>query len=189
MTERLVRGYALVGTLAYLNTTLAKEKPAVLAQLSPDVRSAVDGYREVQWYPIHHWCELLRGIAATANGDEAAAIELLSKTGQSIGTLAMSTFLRLLLKIMTPSLFSTKLPSIWERDNNSGRIVRESFDAEKRRWVYRLEDVEGYDYLGPVGKGYTVLAMKQMGKEAKVTMTGWSLKTPGPKEIVYTVEW
>src|SRR5262249_11391042 len=153
-------------TLAYLDGPLAKDKPAVLQQLSPDVRSAVSRYKEIEWYPIRHWCEILRGIASLAGNDEQAALELLSNAGTSIAQLATSTFLRLLLRVMTPSVFSKKLPSIWERDNNSGRIVLESFDADARRWVYRLADVEGYDYLGPVGRGYTVFAMKQMGKVA-----------------------
>src|SRR5690242_2572088 len=129
MTERLIRGYALLGTLSYLDGVLAKDKPAVLEQLSPEIRSAIGSYKQVEWYPIRHWCELLRGIAATAGDDEKRAIELLSNCGESIGQLAMTTFLKLLLKIMTPSVFSSKLPSIWERDNNSGKIVRDSFDG------------------------------------------------------------
>ncbi|HLU65334.1 MAG TPA: hypothetical protein VKZ63_03635, partial [Kofleriaceae bacterium] len=100
------------------------------------------------------------------------------------------TFFRVLLKIMTPSLFAKKLPSFWERDQKGGRFECDVSKVDDRQIQLRLVDVADYDYIGPVSVGFLEFAFNAMGKRGfKVVMPGYSLAQPAQRDIDFHVTW
>lgn len=191
MGDFKTRGYSMLGTLKYIDSVIGAEgKERIVAQLSPDVRDALSSYKEIGWYPSHHFSELLRGIVKEGESTNQVAEEALVKTGQFVAGLAVNTFLRLLMKVLTPSLFAKKIPSLWERDNQGGLIEADLKDADSGKIVFNLRDVGGYDYIVPVAGGWISFAMQAMGKtvlERKIS--GWTLEQPGPANARIDLRW
>jgi hypothetical protein len=191
MTSFQTRGYSMLGTQKFIDTAYdAALRQRIRDQLSPEVREKVGTYRDVEWYPAQHFIELLRGIALGAGTNEEKAREELIRAGHFIAGLAASTFLRLVMKVLTPTLFAKKIPSLWARDNQGGYFETDLSDAGNGKIVFRLREVEGYDYIGPVAVGWIDFAMQTMGKKVvERTISGWSLEKPGPAEIRIDLRW
>jgi hypothetical protein len=185
------RGYSMISTLKFIDTAYdTPTKKRIFDQLSDEVRSSVGSYRDIEWYGTQHFSELLRGIAAVGEGNEDRAREELTRAGQFIAGVAASTFLKLLMKVLTPTLFAKKIPSLWERDNQGGAIETDLREADAGKIVFLLRDVGGYDYIAPVAVGWIAFAMQAMGKKVlDRTLTGWTLAEPGPANARIDLRW
>jgi hypothetical protein len=87
-------------------------------------------------------------------------------------------------------LFAKKLEKIWARDHDFGAIKTDISRAGENLIRIRIEDVEGYDFIGPLAVGYFRFAIGSMGKKGlDVDMTGWSLAKPGPRDLDYKITW
>src|SRR5258707_4380639 len=119
MSENLTRGYTMLGTLSFIDKNYDNAtRERLYRTLSPNVRGSIGTYKPVEWYDRIHFVELLRGIASL-QGTETGAYKELVRCGQSVAEMATNTFLKLLMKILTPTLFAQKIPDIWLRDNRS----------------------------------------------------------------------
>jgi hypothetical protein len=185
------RGYSVASTLKFIDATYdAPTRQRILDQCSPEVKSGGGKYKDIDWYSAMHFTELLRGIAATRGGSDEAAREELVRTGHFIANVAANTFLRLFMRVLTPPLFAKKIPSLWDRDNQGGRMETDLSKADEGRIVVLLRDVAGYDYVAPVAVGWVAFAMQAMGKTVLGrTLTGWSLAQPGPSEARIDLSW
>jgi hypothetical protein len=185
------RGYSMIGTLKFIDATYDETaKARIMEQLSPEVRKAIGTYREIEWYDAKHFSELLRGIAKEAGDGDAAAEAALVKSGHFIASIAASTFLRLLMRVLTPSLFAKKIPSLWTRDNQGGAIETDMSEADNGRIVFHVVDVGGYDYIVPVAAGWIAFAMEAMGEKVlERKIIGWSAGEPGPKTARIDLRW
>jgi hypothetical protein len=181
----------MMSTLKFIDTGYeAPVRQRILDQLSPEVRRTVGTYKEIDWYPSAHFSELLRGIAAAGGASDEQAREELVRAGQFIAGVAASTFLKLLMKVLTPTLFAKKIPSLWERDNQGGSIETDLSQADAGQIVFWLRDVGGYDFIAPVAVGWIEFAMQAMGRKVlERTLSGWSLAQPGPAEARIDLRW
>ncbi len=191
MATFMTRGYSMVSTLRFIEETYDSERQErIFAQLSPEVRSALRTYKGIEFYPVQHFTELLRGIAKEAGDDETAVRNEIARAGEFIAGVATSTFLKLLMKVLTPTLFAKKLPSLWERDNQGGQFVADVSKADEGRLTLELKDIEGYDYIGPIALGWVRFAMSAMGEKVlESSLEGWSLANPSPKTVTLRLRW
>jgi hypothetical protein len=191
MAEFKTRGYSVTSTLKFIDATYdVPTRQRILDQCSPEVKSTSGKYKDIEWYPAAHFSELLRGIAATRGGSDEGAREELVRAGQFIANVAANTFLKLFMKVLTPPLFAKKIPSLWDRDNQGGRMETDLSKADEGRIVFFLQDVGGYDYIAPVAVGWVAFAMQAMGKTVlERTLTGWSLAQPGPAQARIDLSW
>jgi hypothetical protein len=187
----MMRGYTMMGCMAYIDEHYDEPtRKRIYDGLSPEVRGQMTTYKRVDWYPRIHLVEFMRGIASVQGGDQAKAFEELVSCGESVARDAATTFLRLLMKILTPVLFAKKIPDIWERDSKGGKMVADASRVDERVMVMRLTDVEAFDHVGPLACGWIRFAMTAMGKKGVVvTAAEWSLATPGPRDLTLTVTW
>ncbi|MCA9590120.1 MAG: hypothetical protein KC657_32675 [Myxococcales bacterium] len=154
------------------------------------MRSALRTYKGIEFYPVQHFTELLRGIAKEAGDDETTVRNEIARAGEFIAGVATSTFLKLLMKVLTPTLFAKKLPSLWERDNQGGQFVADVSKADEGRLTLELKDIEGYDYIGPIALGWVRFAMSAMGEKVlESSLEGWSLANPSPKTVTLRLRW
>ena len=179
-----------MGTLAFIRQSCNEgEQTRALAQLSPEVREMLPRLKRVDWYPRAQWIELLRAVVSIHH-DPVQSYEDLVSCGRYIAEDATNTFLRLLMKMLTPGLFARKFPEFWRRDNQGGRIEVDAARINENRVVMYIKDVEGFDHIGPVGAGYISFAMGAItGKPIQIALESWSLDRPGPPEVRYEVSW
>jgi hypothetical protein len=187
----MIRGYSVRQQLNFLETQYApgvSEKLA--AQIPQDVRRALAEIKPAEWYPRQYSVHVLRAIASHGGNDERAVHDDLVRCGTFIATEATNTFLRLLMKMLTPVLFAKKIPDFWKRDMQGGHFEVDTSGAASGHIRLSLCDIEGFDHIGLISIGFLSFTMKAMGKhDAKVTQHGWSLATPGAKKVTYDLTW
>ena len=102
-----------------------------------------------------------------------------------------NTFMKLLMRMLTPAMFIRKFPDFWRRDMSSGNVSIFDDDLEKKRFSIHVTDVEGFDYLGPVGVGYLGYVLDRiLGHDStKLNLLDFEFQNPGPAEFTYRVSW
>ena len=191
MSERTVRGYMFFGAGKYLEKTYDDAtRAAVCERMSPRVRTLMERVDNVTWYPMEDIKEVLGAIAAYHHRTDGKAREALQDVGSCICETATNTFLKLIMKVLTPSLFTAKLPDFWRRDHKFGALAPHLFDAKQRRMTISLIDVERYDYIGPVAEGFIRFALNGVFNYKNVrSKYDWTLDNPGPASIDYEFTW
>ena len=189
--EPMIRGYSVKQQLNFLQT---QYDPAVseqlLGQIPAEVRMGLTDVQPAQWYPRQYSVEILRAIASHRGDDEQAVKEDLVRCGTFIATEASNTFLKILMKMLTPTLFAKKIPDFWRRDQKGGRFEVDTSNAKEGNLMLELCDVKGFDHIGLIGIGWISFGLKAMGKDdVVVSQTGWELGNPGPEKISYDVRW
>jgi len=189
-TKPMIRGYSLQQTAKYLDTQF---EPSVHRRVCTDlpetVRSAMGSFQPGEWYPREYSSALFRAIAQAKNNEQDSYQDLV-RCGEFIATEATNTFLKLLMRIMSPTLFAKKVPEFWKRDQRGGYFESDVSGADHALIKMRLADVEGYDHIGIVSIGWIQFGMVALGKKnVKIAQKGWSFTRPGPREIEYEVTW
>jgi hypothetical protein len=177
MAENQMRGYGILSAVAYLRKAAGEQQAQrILDGLSPETKKELGTATEANWCSSKSVAELYTAIASLGNGDEKAAQTHLIECGKHAARDASNTFLRLLMKMLTPKLFAKKLPDIWARDCTVGKITTEVFEDKIRN---HLTGVAAFDHIGPVCVGYVTFALEAMGKSiTKTELHGWSLAAP-----------
>src|SRR5262249_7139180 len=123
--------------------------------------------------------------------DEEGSYKDLVASGSFVAAEATNTFLKLLLKVLTPVLYAKKTPDFWARDHRgSGHFEVDAQNADKGRIIMRLVGADGFDHVGIAGIGFLTFGLTAMGKrDFKITQRGWSLATPSPHEVIYDIAW
>src|SRR6185437_12990711 len=104
---------------------------------------------------------------------------------------AMNTFLRILMKMMTPALYCKKTPEIWARDHRgNGTYEVDLSKADQNHIEMKYVGGEGFDHIGIAFVGFMTYSFPAMGKkDFTISQTGWSLATPSPREILFRFDW
>jgi hypothetical protein len=184
-----IRGYSLRQTARYLETKFDPDtRKRVIDAMPAGSRSMLSSFDAAEWYPREHSSVLFRAIAAARGGEDA--YQDLVNCGEFIASEATNTFLRLLMRIMTPTLFAKKVPEFWKRDHRGGHFEVDVSRADDGRIGMKLVDVEDYDHIGIVSIGWIQFGMTALGKKGvTIKQDGWSLGSPRPKSVSYEVNW
>jgi hypothetical protein len=184
-----VRGYMVLNAASFLKKQLGeREAKAVFDTFPADVRAAIDTAKPADWVPISAFSHITRAIASRAKGDEAKAQDLLVTCGLYMAEEASNTFLKLLLRMITPGLFIKKIPDIWSRDCSRGKLVPDELTSD--RLVVRTMDMEGFDHVVCTAAGFVTFVLKTMGKSVqKTTIHGWSLNNPCQSGAAFEISW
>lgn len=187
MKERHVRGYMITTQFQYFAQQVGDAeadryvrelpKPEVYRQANP-----------VEWYPVEHLAALNRAIATVlGGGDEAKTRDAFVNLGRFAAREATNTFLRLLMRVLTPNLLAKRFPQLWSRDCTVGTAA---VDVQDKGFTIRLDGVEGFDHCAPTSMGFASFVLSQMGKEIVLgDLKGWSLATPGPPTVTVELRW
>jgi hypothetical protein len=187
-----VRGYMIVNAAGYLREAVQKEsgEPGALRaidKLSPEVRKALSEAKSAEWYPVSHLSEVFRAIAALGNGDEERARQYLVAAGSYNAREATNTFLRLLMRMLTPTIFARKVPDFWRRDCTQGRL---EVNVSDNKFTCHVYDMEGFDHAIVGTVGYLSFAFEAMGKRVQhASLHGWSLSKPSADGAWMELRW
>jgi hypothetical protein len=184
----MLRGYLLQRATNYIEHHFSPQQVATIKAGYPEsLRSALAQMKPAEWYPREHCIVLHRAIADTAG--PADAYEALVGLGEFMATEATNTYLQLVMRLITPSLFCKKVPKFWQRDHSAGEFAVESADGDAKRIEMRLSGVEKFDHVGASAVGFLRFGMKAVGATAQIEQIGWSVQNPAPAEIQYKVTW
>jgi hypothetical protein len=172
-----VRAYMVMSTASFIRDTFGEQELArVLKELSPAARSAATSLKPAEWCPVGGVAEMLRALAAKSNGNAEQARDRLVACGEFIAREATNTFLKIVIKMLTPSLFAKKLPDLWRRDCSRGTF---EVDAADNKIVIRLAGMGGFDHVPCTAAGFVKFALTTMGKTVEqVQIHSWSLTDP-----------
>jgi hypothetical protein len=178
MGEYEVRGYMVSTTAAFLRQTAAERGlPDPIERFSAPLRALLDNVVPVGLYPVAHVAELNRLIVSSlADNQEGRARTELANCGRFMANEATNTFMRLIMKVLTPSLFAKKLPDLWRRDCTHGKL---ELTVEDTSMTLGLRDMDGHDHIAAVMPGYVGFALEKMGKVIeRISLDGWALEKP-----------
>lgn len=184
--EYQVKGNIIVATRRFFDSELdVDQAKAVLDLVDPELAEMTRTASRGNWYPREALCSLWRALHQSANSDEEA-LALLDRCGRFIGDDATNTFLRLLVRLLTPSVFAKKFPRIWSRDFNFGRIETKLGDNMLEILAFELE---GHDYFGFTAAGWFAHSMTTMGCKNVTVTHDATLANPGPDELSIVMRW
>lgn len=190
MTELVGRGYLISHTADYLKDNLdGAEWGRRVASMSPELQRIVGGdVKPAGWYPISLLNEINRVVTSTVgrNEDEAAK-EALYTCGRYISREATNTFLKMVLRMLTPGLLVKKLPDVFRRDFSAGRLTA---DLSEKTLTVRIFDMPGLDHVIVTSAGFVTNAFEAMGKKVdKLTIHEWSLAEPSRNGAWFELTW
>lgn len=184
--EGMVKGYLILTSGKFISedATLRARMPAEIHETIADHAATI---KPREWYPRGGAILLWRAIAA-AGDDEATVNDSLIRCGEYIANYATGTFLKLLLKLLTPRMFARKFPDLWAHDHDRG--VAEVKSLDDTRMLIVFNDIEGFDHVSVTAQGFIRFALRASGlKSVSTRCPDWSLTTPGPREANVEVTW
>jgi hypothetical protein len=183
-----VRGYMIANVAGYLRDLVGEaEAKRMIDGMSPKNREIVLSTKSAVWSPVGALSELLNTIASNANGNDDEAQRLLINCGKYMAREATNTFLRLLMRMLTPALFAKKLPDLWSRDCNRGKLVVEMSDE---KLLCKVFETAGFDHAVCTACGFVSFALETMGKKVEqTTLRDWSLKSPSKNGASFELVW
>jgi hypothetical protein len=183
-----VRGYTVLKAASYLRGRVGEEEARRLFEgFSPELRQALNTAAPAAWLPVAHIAELHRAVAALGKGNDDLARKELITCGQTMANEATNTFLKLVMRVLTPTLFAKKLPSLWARDATGGKY---HVDVAEDRLVCRLSEMDEFDHIGPISVGYVSFSLEAMGKTIEKTeLHNWSLSNPSAPDCWFELTW
>lgn len=188
MSEFKTRGYGIAAALKYCREGIDPvRRPKVLARISPDVIRHIESLKPAEWYPTAPMTEMFNAVVAACEGNDKLAEQDLIGCGTFAARDASNTFLRLVMRVLTPTLFAKKLPSLYSRDNNKGTV---DVDVTEDRVIAHFKDTLGFDHLAAMSAGWMTFALESMGKQlTSCKITGWQVSTPDVPEFRVEMGW
>lgn len=190
MSERTSRGYMVQSVTTYIESAYDDDdRRQILERIDPTVRGMMQKVDKVAWYPVEDVAKIFGAIAAHHQSTDGKIRPALERVGRSIAETATTTFLKLVLRILTPALFTAKMPDFWRRDNRCGNLRAVRFDATDKKLVAVLDDIGGYDFIAPVAAGFLVFALEHLGYKNVRAAFDWAFDAPGPDSVTYELTW
>jgi hypothetical protein len=190
LSERLVRGFVIMSAVSYIEQRMEPgARTRSLAALPPDLREAIRGMQRNGWYPAVQCQEAYRAVSM-AWESPPERYEELTKCGRSIAQDATNTFLRLLIRFLTPAVFARKFGDFWRKDHNFGNVENDPTHKGSNSLVLNMSGVEGYEFIAPVARGWMSMAFEAIGKKGvSVKETQHSFSRFESPTYRFLVEW
>jgi hypothetical protein len=188
MSEIEGRGYILASTVSFLREKAGSDAEVVLAGLSSELKQVLGAVQPAGLYPIRLFGELNQAIVDhLARDDEAKARQVLLDCGRHMGREASNTFLKLLMKVLTPKLIAKKLPDFWKRDFTGGHI---EVELGASHLDFKILGMDAHNHLCPVSAGWTGFNLELMGQKiSEIQIHNWSLSEPAQDGSWFRLSW
>ncbi len=184
------RGSNLTGTYNYLEKVCTTEQLAAFsAEWPAELQKQVGRFQQSSWYPLE-WYDLFAQNAASLATEPEEVFAHMRGCGDSIAATVANSFMKLMLKMLTPGLVARKLPDLWARDWTFGTLILVECDATIGKLEFEMQQISPVVYMGPIAGGYVGRVLETLtGSATKVVTDNFSLDTPRPERTVVTVTW
>ena len=163
MTERLVKGFNLEQTLAFIDHHYSHDvRQTIHARLPAALEGKLATVKSGTWYPLADLVTILQTMAEVAESPDVAE-DNARLLGQFLSHAATGGFMRLLLKVLTPPIFLKKVPDIWPRMFSFGVFESDPSGFSSGTAVMTMRDVDAFDFVAPVSVGSIESVFSSMG--------------------------
>lgn len=163
MTDRLTKGFNLEQTVLFVDTAFsASERDRIYARLPGELKARLGALKTGDWYPIADQVAFLDAMVAVVASPEAGEHKARA-LGRHLSDAATGTFMRLVLKVLTPRMFLKKAGDIWPRMFSFGAFECDPSGFGEGKAVMTLRDVDGFAHVAPVSAGWMEGVFGAMG--------------------------
>jgi hypothetical protein len=164
-----------------------ERRQKVLDHISADSLRLIESMKSNDWYPMDPLAEITGAIIAANEGNPAMAEHDIIELGKFIGREATNTFLRLIIRVLTPRLFAKKLQAIYLRYYSVGSL---SVDVTEDRMVISFTGTKGFPHLPAIVVGWLSGVFEIMGKQlVSYKTTSWSITNPYNESFDVELVW
>ncbi len=129
--DQRVRGVVLNNGYRYLVASAGDRLEELLMELPAPLRELGGECRVGEWYPLDYFNAL--NVATASLGSDAASVRaVMEGCGANHAQQGLNTFMKLLLRMLTPELFVKKFQTFFERDLDFGGEIETNFAADAR---------------------------------------------------------
>lgn len=160
-----VRGNCTAALLDYVDQTYdAERRQKVLASIPRDVVAAMQQANEKSWHPAAHFSQGLKAIADASASLEEARTEVVN-VGTHIANASIESFMRLIMKMMTPKLLAHKLPDFFAKDfrNTEARLVADASRAKQGEMKVMSRNMQDLPYVSCAAVGWLKAGLAGIG--------------------------
>lgn len=188
MSERQIKGANLAQIAAFIDQKFShRDREKIHAQLSPELKSVLKAIDASAWYPVEYENAIEEAMATVA-ADRDEAERNARELGRHLFDQALGTFMRLVLRVLTPAMFLKKTSDIWPRMFSFGSFEADNSQLENGKAVMIMRGVEGCPWMPAVSAGFIEQAMKAMGY-GEVNVVYGPLEGAPEGSFRFVVEW
>src|SRR4051812_11935416 len=138
--EPKVRGMLVQGLASYVEKRCEPAlRSKIMEAVSADVRAALPTMEKNVWYPRRYALDFCRAIVSVT-GDE----NNITLAGHHIANEATNTFMKLLIKVLTPKMFARQFPEFWKKYHSHGVILPDVSHIDEHDVRFRVDGT--FDY-------------------------------------------
>src|SRR5262245_50200065 len=121
--ERLVKGVHILPLHDFIAELGDEERTAgIYDRMRPQTREMLRAVQRDEWKPMALVADINDAIFASRAAPEQGYDEVVA-AGKVIADYAAGTYVRLLIKLMTPKILASKWPDIWRKTHNFGEMT------------------------------------------------------------------
>ena len=159
--ERTVKGNHVLPLHDYVQEAFTgQELTELYGDLRPETKEMLRNVTRDDWVPVEHVADI-NGAVYRASENREQGFSHIVKAGNAIGSYAANTYVRLLIKLMTPRIMASKWPDIWKKSHRFGEMTCR-LESERLLRI-NLSDVAGYTHIAPTAIGFLTFSLNAMG--------------------------
>ncbi len=185
--ERLVKGIHILPLQDFINETYDDDtRSAIYKRMAPETREMLKTVSRDEWKPVSFVADINHAVYESQSDPDTGYQQIIN-AGAAIADYAAGTYVRLLIKLMTPKIMASKWPDIWKKSHNFGDM-RCRLEAD-RLLKMTLADVDGYTHIGPTAIGFLTFSLNAMGlPDARVKQLNRS-ESPNSSRYEFEIVW
>ena len=185
--ERLIKGIHILPLHDFVNEHYDDDtRSAIYARMRQETRDMLAAVKRDEWRPMAHVADINAAIYASSKDPTTGYNDIIG-TGKAIADYAAGTYVRLLIKLMSPKIMASKWPDIWKKSHNFGDM-KCKLEAD-RSLRMTLDDVRDYTHIGPCFVGFLTFSLNAMGlPDAKVVQLN-SDASPNSARYEFQLTW
>ena len=172
----------------------AEQRQRIESGYSKELLHALYETDQNAWHPIAVWKEALDVIVASS-GDPKVARTTVRSAGRFICERTVNTFLKLLMRIMTPALFAKKSGSMIGKDfrgfvGGAPDYFCDLSKLDQKEITMGVRRAADFPYLGGTGQGFIEFAMHYMGmQDVLIDEPGCAPDEWAPENVSWRIRW
>jgi hypothetical protein len=185
--ERLIKGVHILPFVDFIHERYDdKRQQAIMEAMRPETLQMIKTIKRDEWRPAELVADVNRAIYDTSPTPDAGYDDIVA-AGAASADYAAGTYVRLLIKLMTPKIMASKWPDIWKKSHNFG-VMKPRLEGD-RMLKLSLTDVAGYTHIGPCAVGFLSFSLHAMGlPDAKVIQFNRSA-SPNSESYEFEITW
>jgi uncharacterized protein (TIGR02265 family) len=159
--ERLIKGVHILPLHDFIAELRDEERRGrIYDRMRQETRDMLKDVQRDEWKPMPLVADINDAIY-TSRDEPAEGYADMVAAGKVIADYAAGTYVRLLIKLMTPKILASKWPDIWRKSHNFGEMTCRLESDHLLRMT--LDDVRDYSHVGPCTVGFLTFSLNAMG--------------------------